>query len=464
MIFLLSIVTNWYDSLVYAISILSALMMLDKLGKGIVLREIIAMHCAFICLLMPLAGYQVYNTTNALSLLWVRYMPIEKSVYFNFCLPAVAGFSLFLTWPIKSEKTADAGKLLENTVKKIREKLDGNQYLGLYLMAIGILVSFAVRFAPAGLQYILNILYFSSFAGFLYVYFSGKFLYKNILLVLFGLFTVMAALRTGMFTIIAYMGMTLFSFFFLGRKATMVKKTIYFLAAFLLLAIIQSVKPAYRKIITINPERNKGEVFVDLAVKKLNSLNNLVSPDNYFFLYYRANQGFNIGLVMRYIPNVTPFDDGSYLAVKIAAAFVPRLLWPDKPEAGGVANMKYYANVNIKGYATDVGPLGEAYGSFGVMGGIIFMMLLGIFVRFAYRKVFVIAQKVPLIILWIPVLFYQVTYSSENDTLQILNSLIKSAFFIFLLYKFIPRLFKPVSKNVASDNESSAGQLQISKN
>src|SRR5688500_18776728 len=80
MIFLLSIVTNWYDSLVYAISILSALMMLDKLGKGIVLREIIAMHCAFICLLMPLAGYQVYNTTNALSLLWVLCILTEQSV------------------------------------------------------------------------------------------------------------------------------------------------------------------------------------------------------------------------------------------------------------------------------------------------------------------------------------------------------------------------------------------------
>ena len=42
---------------------------------------------------------------------------------------------------------------------------------------------------------------------------------------------------------------------------------------------------------------------------------------------------------------------------------------------------------------------------------------------------------------WIPVLFYQVTYSMESDTLQILNSLTKSVFFIWVLTKFVPQWF-----------------------
>jgi uncharacterized membrane protein YuzA (DUF378 family) len=467
LILLLSFVTNWYDSLIYALNIVMVLMVLDKLGKGIVLREIIALHCAFICLLMPLAGYQVYNTTNALSLLWVRYMPIGKNVYFDYCLPAVTGFCLFLTWPIRNERSSDVGVPLQKAIERIREKINGHQYLGLYLMITGIVMSFVVRYVPSGLQYILNLLYFSSFAGFLYIYFSGKFLYKNILLILFGVFTVLGALNSGMFTIIAYMGMTLFSFFFVGKKASMFKKTVYFLVGFLVLALIQSIKPAYRKEITLHPELNQTQLFIDLATKRLNSMDNLVSPNNYFFLYYRANQGFNIALVMRNIPSITPQDNGSYLLVKFAAAFVPRLFWPTKPEAGGLANMKYYANIDIKGYATNVGPVAEAYGSFGVLGGVIYMMALGLFIRFAYKSVFTIAQKIPLIILWIPVMFYQVTYSSENDTLQILNSLIKSSFFILILYKCIPTLFKPVNKNAVNNNNSSAGinsRLQTPQN
>lgn len=40
-------------------------------------------------------------------------------------------------------------------------------------------------------------------------------------------------------------------------------------------------------------------------------------------------------------------------------------------------------------------------------------------------------------------MFYQVTYSGENDTLQIVNSLIKSAVFMYVLYKVSPILFSP---------------------
>ena len=66
------------------------------------------------------------------------------------------------------------------------------------------------------------------------------------------------------------------------------------------------------------------------------------------------------------------------------------------------------------------------------------MFVLGLFIRWAYAIVFKISRKIPLLLLWIPVLFYQVTYSAENDSLQILNSLVKSAFLIFILYKAVP--------------------------
>ncbi|WP_315819863.1 hypothetical protein [Paraflavitalea speifideaquila] len=160
-----------------------------------------------------------------------------------------------------------------------------------------------------------------------------------------------------------------------------------------------------------------------------------------FNTYIRTNQGFNVALVMRRIPSYQPYDNGNNLFKVMAASIVPRFLWPDKPEAGGKFNMKYYAGYSIKGWSTNIGPLGEAYGSFGVVGGILFMFLLGIFIRWSYKLVFTISKRIPLLICWIPVLFYQITYSGETDTLQILNSLVKSAFFIWLLYKLLPGWF-----------------------
>ena len=167
---------------------------------------------------------------------------------------------------------------------------------------------------------------------------------------------------------------------------------------------------------------------------------------SFFPIYYRTNQGFNVALDIRRFPAVKPHDNGKNLMLAAASAFVPRVLWPNKPEAGGKFNMKYYANITLRGWSTNVGPLGEAYGSFGVTGGIIFMFCLGMFIRWAYYKLFSLSRKIPLLICWIPVLFYQITYSAETDTLQILNSLIKAAFFIWVLYKFLPGWFGVAKK------------------
>jgi hypothetical protein len=151
---------------------------------------------------------------------------------------------------------------------------------------------------------------------------------------------------------------------------------------------------------------------------------------------------------MQRFPSQQEFDDGSHLLITTASALVPRFLWPDKAEAGGVENMKYFAGVTIYGWSTNVSPVGEAYASFGPLGGIFYMLLLGLFIRWVYKRVFIISQKLPLLVLWLPVLFYQITYSMETDSLQIFNSLLKGAFFLWLLYIITPDWFGVTKKRV----------------
>jgi hypothetical protein len=261
-------------------------------------------------------------------------------------------------------------------------------------------------------------------------------------MILFGLFILNNAISGGMFTIIAYMGITLFSFLMLNRKISMVKKVGILLVAVFSLIILQNAKLAYRKQIWINSyQGNKAALFGELLWKNIERGDNLITTDALFPVYSRTNQGFNVALVMLNIPKTKPHDQGSRLVTVAASAFVPRFLWPDKPEAGGVYNMKYYAGFQIKNWSTNVGPLGEAYGAFGVTGGIIYMFLLGMFLRWAYFRILVISTRIPVLICWLPVLFYQIIYSAETDTLQILNSLVKSAFFLCIIYKLLPQWF-----------------------
>lgn len=440
-IFFLSLVTTWYDVLAILLFLVCIISGLDKLGRSILLREIVAVHTCFICLIMPLVAYEIFNSNNELVRIWRKQMHVDKNMYFNFALPAVSGFIFTLCWPIVGKRVKETEDFLTPILSKARGMLISIPKTGLHILILGVVMFWISNLLPVEVQFAFMLFYFASFSGLLYVYYTPNFKYRYIVLSLFGLFVLLNTFSSGMFTIVAYMGLTIFSFFFLGKRVRLWKKTLWLTIGCFFLLTLQLVKPAYRKITWDgNYHGNKALLFIDLAQEQVSDLN-WQSVNSFFPVFVRTNQGFNVSLVMRRIPNLQRYDNGNRLMLSFAAALIPRVFWPDKPEAGGRFNMKYYAGVEIKGWSTNVGPLGEAYGSFGRGGGIIFMIFLGWFIRLVYRVIYVLARNVPLLLLWIPVLFYQVTYSAESDTLQIFNSLFKSALFIWILFKIMPSWF-----------------------
>lgn len=415
------------------------------MGKGIVLRESTAVLYTFTCLIAPLLGYKYYAIDNGLSRLWVKYMPVPENVYFGYAIPAIIFFCLALTWPIGIRESLDEGTLLHKTISRIREKVDYKN--GGIIVGFGLAVSFVISYLPESLQFFVTLFFFGSFAGLLYLFYYPKLKYKKLIIFSFVVFIFISALRSGMFTIVAYMGVTIFSFFLLGLRVSLLKKLLLVTVSIFFLIVLQNVKLSYRKLTWLGSyDGSKIELFTNLFIEKLGKGDALIEKDAFFPVYARTNQGFNVALVMRRMPAVVPYDGGDKLFTVFLSSFVPRFLWPDKPMAGGKFNMAYYAGFKLQGWSTDIGPLGEAYGSFGVNGGIVYMFFLGFFIRWAYKRVFILSKKYPLLICWLPVLFYQVTYSAETDTLQILNSLTKSAFFLWLLFKILPHWFGIIKK------------------
>jgi hypothetical protein len=442
--FFLSIATDWYLEISISLLIISILAILDKLGKGLVLRELIVLHTIFICLVMPEVGYQHYNYENFLARVFVKYMVVPEEVYYGFALPAVSAFSVAMCWPIlKNRIIVDEGSALQQLLMEVKKQLLVYGKKGITIVIVGTVMLYVADYLPSGLKFASILFFFSSFAGVLYIYYAPAFRFKRLLLILFSLFMIIGTIQSGVFTLIVYMGITLFSFLFLGKKVALWKKFLAFVVGCFFLLVIQNVKGAYRDITWKDEEYagNKYELFGDILKDKIGNLDQMFNEKGFFPIYMRTNQGYNIAIVMRRIPTRQDFDGGSRLLTVAASSFVPRFLWPDKPEAGGKDSMKYFAGMDIYGWSTNVGPLGEAYGSFGVVGGIIYMFFLGWFIRWTYVRIFVVSRKLPLVILWIPVLYYQVTSSMETDTLQILNSLLKGAFFLWLLYKLIPAWF-----------------------
>ena len=454
LIALLSFFTEWYVELSIALGVVLLVMLLDKLGKGIVLRETIAFLYVFTCLIMPIVGYEYYDSSNSLSKLWVRYMPIPRADYFSYCLPAIGFFCFALLFPLPSAANNEEGVGLTNQIARIKERLVRQKKLGLVVSAIGLLVSLVINYLPAGLQFFATLFFFGSFAGLLYIYYAPAFRYKYLLMLLFILFIFYNALNVGMFTVVAYMGITISSFLLMGKKVSLLKKMALFCLAAFLMIVLQNTKLSYRKSIWRSGYGgSKVELFTDLFANNVLKGEGLVEKNAFFQIYVRGNQGYNVALVMRRMPVVKPFDGGNNLMKAFASAFVPRFLWPDKPEAGGKFNMEYYAGWHINGWSTNVGPLGEAYGSFGVTGGIIYMFFLGLFIRLVYVSIFRISRGVPLLICWLPVFFFQIVSSAETDSLQIFNSLIKAAFFVWLLNKLLPHWFGVLKKQLPLRNK-----------
>ena len=245
--FLLSLVTDWYAEISIFLCFVSIFAILDKLGKGLVLRELVVLHTIFICLVMPTLGIMFIIMIISSPGLFIRYMLVPEDVYFGYVLPAVCIFSLGMCYPItKSGAILDEGNSFKNLLQLVRNELKTNTQTGIIIVVTGVAMFFFLGLVPDVIKFALTLLFFSSFAGILYIYYCQPFPTKNMVLILFILFVLGLTVQSGVFTIVVYMGITIFSYLFLGKKFALGKKFMVFVFGVFLLFITQNVKTAYR--------------------------------------------------------------------------------------------------------------------------------------------------------------------------------------------------------------------------
>ncbi len=146
------------------------------------------------------------------------------------------------------------------------------------------------------------------------------------------------------------------------------------------------------------------------------------------------NQGWLIGMTMKKVPSKFDFAYGETIATSVAAAIVPRFLWPDKPEAGGKGNLKRFWGYDLRGYSMNIGPFGEAYANFDKTGGVIYMFFYGLFFNLVLSLILKFSEKRPTIVLWVPFLFYY-AIGVETDLLATMGSLVKGLIFTWIVFK-----------------------------
>jgi hypothetical protein len=379
---------------------------------------------------MPVIFYHEYSRQNALAQLWKKYMPIPSNDYFSFAVPAVLAMIAGLKIPIKR---SNVQKNPEIYMKNVKEYLSLNPKLGMILIGVGLTCGLLNFLAPSDLKQVFYLTAHLTHVGVFYVVYSPskrkKLIVAGVLLLVLG-----QSLLTGMFGELVFMLACSLVLLLLGKNVSFTRKLLFAVAGIFLIVVLQSVKKDYRKKTWTGNAGADPTYFTELVTDRLVDPSTLLDPDKLFYTAVRMNQGWLVALTMKNVPDKYSFAYGETIWTSIAAAVVPRFLWPDKPETGGKANLKRFWGFNLVGWSTNIGILGEAYANFDRTGGIIYMFFYGFFFNFVLSLLLKKAEKTPTLVLWIPFLFFT-AIAVETDLLSTMGALVKGLIFTWIVFQ-----------------------------
>jgi hypothetical protein len=419
-----------WENLAICATVYFLLNFLDNLGQKIVIMDLAIIMASFTCLIMPVIFYHVYTKENPLARMWIKYMFIPSDEYFSFAVPAVFAMHFGFRLPL--------GKLNINKnpsiyMERVKNILNKKSTLGLTLIATGVISGLLDFLAPGDLKQVFFFLAHLTFVGVFYVIYSPN-KYKRIIVPSVIVLMIGESLISGMFGDFIFILACATVLLMLGKKIAFYKKVLVAVAGIFFILVLQSVKQDYRQRSWNEGGGADPVYYASLVADRLSNPTAMFEADKLFGTATRMNQGWLIATTMYNVPARFDFAYGETIWKSFAAAIVPRFLWPDKPESGGKANLKRFWGFNLVGYSMNIGPLGEAYANFDVIGGIIFMFFYGLFFNFMVSYILKLAEKRPTIVLWIPFLFFY-AIGVETDLLTTVGSLVKGVFFTWLIFR-----------------------------
>jgi hypothetical protein len=315
-----------------------------------------------------------------------------------------------------------------------------NRYplLPYYLIGTGFIFSFLIDYFPSSLAFPAYILSNIKFIGLIYLLFSDRIPNKTLVLAGAFLLTFLSSLKGAMFHDL------LLWFAFIGMYAAYIlrpgtgKKLAVLLLGFAFIFILQAAKDEYREKLEREGRAEYVQKFLSSVDERLGAeeslpgMDDMARSDNVERLVVRINQGWIISRIMTGTPRFYPHAGGETIVTALKASILPRILFPDKPKAGGRENYEKYVGFKLQSSTSmGISLLGEAYINFGVRGAWVFMFAFGLVSSFVIRQIFLLATKYPTIWLWFPLVMLHFV-KAETELLVQLNFLVKSVILVFV--------------------------------
>lgn len=388
----------------------------NNLGKGVPILELMVLLAglqwivgAYIEYLNPSSHYKYY-------------MYVPEDTYMGYVVPAYLCFAVAVLVGVRTINTA---VLPVNRFPEVKA-------YGLTVFLIGVFFDLISGFVPGSLGFFAFIVANFKFAGAIILFFSDdpklKKIFYGSLIYLF-----LSALQKAMFHDLILWSLFFYMFWAIKHKPSKQQIYLTILIGVLSVSTLQTIKAAYRSQVWGGYQGNKLELFANLFVQEL-FFSEAEDSEDENLNNVRLNQGWIISAIMDEIPRRVAYLEGETVWEAISASILPRFLNPEKKKAGGQENFRRFTGLQIADSTSmGISIIGEAYGNFKVVGGIVFMGVWGYFVVLIWRFLFRKSLKNVMFLAFLPIIFLQVV-KAETELVVVLNHLIKASIVVFLFF------------------------------
>ncbi|MEJ8566884.1 hypothetical protein V3330_04550 [Wenzhouxiangellaceae bacterium CH-27] len=397
--------------------------LLQEAGRDLPIESFILVMASLQWIVGPALAYSGFSDHYKYRM----YVPVEQ--YMTLAVPGV----LLLSIGLYAFRRENRFALVSHYIATTHQIVKRAAYLPFYLIGVGIVFSVLVDRFPPALAFPAYVLSNVKYIGLVYLIFSDRLQYKGgILIAAFGL-TFLSSLKGAMFHDLllwsAFIGM--YAAFIFRPKFG--HKLLIACLGFAFIFVLQASKDLYREKLQEGGRSDFVSKFVSSVEERLDT-DPLSESNNLERLVVRINQGWIISRIMQNVPDRIPHAEGETVATAVKASLLPRLLFPDKPIAGGKKNYEKYTNFYLQSSTSmGISLLGEAYINYGVAGAWLFMLIFGLVSSFVINRFFKLARTYPTIWLWFPLILLHFV-KAETELLVQLNFLVKS---IVLVYLFV---------------------------
>ncbi len=418
---------NFWSLLGIGISLIIFSEFIKNIGQTILIKESMLLFASIQWVIGPFIEFR------KVSHHYLFKMYVSEEVYMAYLTPTL--IALFIGLKLFNYKTPllqlkeNATLLIQNFPK-----------LPYILIGGGFILPFFSFIIPGALDFVVYLVAQAKYIGVILLLFSSN---ENRWKVFLGMlaFSFLEAAVRGMFHAFLLWGVLIFTFVAYELKFNLTRKIWIVSVGLIVVLTLQSVKSEYRQLVWYQGySGNKIALFFDLTFKNISS-GKVFSNSQSEEMTSRMNQGWIISKIMSQVPNNFNFANGETIKDALVATALPRFLAPNKKIAGGKENFEKYTGLELQGGTSmDISLAGEGYINYGAQGGVVFMLLWGLFIAWFISKCEDIGRYYPTFLLWIPLLFLQVV-KAETSLIVVFNYLIKAFILQYAIFWFVKRKY-----------------------